>query len=91
MRPPLAGPPTSGKSIGGGTASWDGRVAGAAQRLEAMVPGARGRIIPARDAAREIVEMLWNEVGIAQQNQRLGRQVHLCFDYFGNWISGDMY
>ena len=37
-----------------GTASWDGRVAGAAERLKAMVPGARGRIIPARGAAREI-------------------------------------
>ena len=33
------GPPTSGKSSGGGTTSWDGRVAGAADRLEAMVPG----------------------------------------------------
>ena len=37
-----------------GTASWDGRVAGAAERLKAMVPGARGRINPARGAAREI-------------------------------------
>ena len=87
MRPPLAGPPTSGKSIGGGTASWDGRVAGAAQRLGSMVlglaVGSFPRVAPRVKSLSGCDEL---KLDLFSRTSDKGAQVHLCGETFGNYI-----